>query len=80
MEKKTYCIYCNNCANDGIEITLKEMTEEQYELFNEITNDLGLAYDVDLHIYTVEEFEKYVGFDELNREHVKMFRKHGIEI
>ena len=80
METKTYCIYCNNCSNDGIEVTLKEMTEEQRELFEEIINDLSLDYSAELHIYTVEEFEEYVGFEELNEEQVEMFREYGIEI
>lgn len=80
MEKKTYCICCNNCANDGIEITIKEMTEEQYELFNEIITELGLAYNADLHIYTADEFKEYVGFEELNKEQIKMIREYGFEI
>ena len=80
MEMKTYCIISNNSSNDGIEVTIKEMTEEQYELFNDIINDLNLDYTVDLHIYTIEEFEKYVGFEELNGEQVEMFREYGIEI
>lgn len=80
METKTYCIISNNSSNDGTEVTLKEMTEEQYELFNEIINDLGLEYNVNLHIYTIEEFKEYVGFDELNEEQVEMLRESGIEI
>lgn len=75
MEKKTYCNCCNNSSNDGLEVTLKEMTEEQYELFNDIINDLNLDYTADLHIYTIEEFEEYVGFEELNKEQVEMLRE-----